>query len=226
MPAANLPLAALPAAGRQPLSDQVYGSLRAAILRGDLAAGAKLTETDVGGRMGVSATPVREAFRRLAAEGLVCIAPWRGVTVQSFSRKDLIEMYQCREALEGLACRLAAEHIDAEGIRRLRALLDASRRARRAARVVEINSEIHDLIFGYARNDKLVAMLGTFQDMILRDRALTADQAKRRAEIGAEHAAILGALERRDGDDAERAMRCHVRNGFAHRLQSMTQPDR
>ena len=209
----------LPSAGKLPLSGQVYDSLRSAIVAGRLLAGAKLTETGVARSLGVSPTPVREALRRLAAEGLVEIAPWRGVTVHQLSDKEVVETYQCREALEGFACRLAAKRMDAEGIRQLRRLLEASARARTAAEVVDVNSRIHNLIFGYAGNETLRVMLGQLREMIMEDRALSADSTVRRQAIHAEHIAIVSALERQDADAAERAMRRHVRNGFAYRLR-------
>ncbi len=209
----------LPSMGKRPLSGQVYDSLKSAIVGGRLPAAAKLTETGVARTLGVSPTPVREALRRLAAEGLVEIAPWRGVTVRQLSDKDVVETYQCREALEGFACRLAAKRMDAEGIRQLRRLLEASARARTAAEVVEVNSRIHNLIFGCAGNDKLRVMLGQLREMIMEDRALSADSRLRRQAIHAEHVAIVAALERQDADAAERAMRRHVRNGFAYRLR-------
>lgn len=212
------PVAALPAVGRQPLSEQVYETLKKAILHGELAPATKLTESEIARNLNVSPTPVREAFRRLAAEGLVSIAPWRGVTVQSISDREMIETYQCREVLEGLACRLAAARIDAAGIAELKRLLAASRRARSASEVARCNTELHNVIFSYAANAKLTAMLGLFHTVIQRDRSLTAYNAKRREEIHAEHAVLIEALESRDAEGAEQAMRRHVHNGFGYRL--------
>jgi DNA-binding GntR family transcriptional regulator len=212
-------MAALPAVGRQPLGEQVYETLKKAILHGTLAPAAKLTESQIARDLNVSPTPVREAFRRLAAEGLVAIAPWRGVTVQSISDREMIETYQCREVLEGLACRLAAARIDAAGIANLKRLLATSRRARSASEVARCNTDLHNVIFAYAANGKLTAMLGLFHTVIQRDRSLTAYNAKRREEIHAEHEAVIEALESRDAEGAEQAMRRHVHNGFAYRLR-------
>lgn len=212
-------VASLPAVGRQPLSDQVYETLKKAILHGTLAPTAKLTESQIARDLHVSPTPVREAFRRLAAEGLVAIAPWRGATVQSISNREVVETYQCREVLEGLACRLAAARIDTDGIAELKGLLAASRRARSAAEVARCNTELHNIILSYAANGKLTAMLDLFRTVIQRDRSLTAYNAKRREQIHAEHAAIIRALEARDADRGEQAMRRHVHNGFAYRLR-------
>lgn len=209
----------LPAQGRRPLSGQVYETLKAAITAGHLSPTTRLTETALARSLGVSPTPVREALRRLAAEGLVEIAPWRGVTVRQLSDTEVVETYQCREALEGFACRLAARRVDAEGLRQLQRLLQVSARTRTAAEVVETNSQIHNLVFAYAGNQKLREMLSLLRDTIMGDRALSADSGLRRRAIHAEHVAIVAALERHDADAAERAMRRHVRNGFAYRLR-------
>jgi DNA-binding GntR family transcriptional regulator len=204
----------------QPLSNQVYEQLKAAIIQGNLEPEARLTETEVAQKIGVSPTPVREAFRRLAAEGFLEIVPWKGATVRSVTDKELLETYQCREVMEGLACRLAAANIDAKGLQRFRKLLRDSRATDVATDIVQLNSEIHNLIFDYAGNMKLKAMLGLLYEKIIMDRALTAYNAKRRSEIRDEHEAVLSALEKHDGDAAEEAMRIHVRNGYAFRRKS------
>lgn len=205
--------------GRKPFSERVYESLKVAIINGDIPEGTKLTETELAGKLGVSPTPVREAFRRLASEGFVSIAPWRGATVQSFSEREMIETYQCREVLEGLAGRLAAENIDSNGVKKLRRLLKESTSSQSTSEIVENNSAIHNVIFEYARNSKLTALLGVFSDRILRDRNITACNDKRRDEIRLEHADIINAIEERNPEKAEQAMRNHVRNGFAYKMQ-------
>ena len=204
----------------RPLSEQVYEQLKSAIIQGYLEPEARLTETEVAQQIGVSPTPVREAFRRLAAEGFLEIVPWRGAKVRSVTEKDMLETYQCREVLEGLACRLAAVSIDSQGIQHLRRLMKESRTAETAADVVNLNTAIHNVIFDYAGNAKLTATLGLFHEAIIRDRALTAYNEKRRNEINAEHEAILAALEKGDSDAAEKAMRIHVRNGYVYRRKA------
>lgn len=203
-----------------PLSEQVYEKIKKGIIQGQLEAGTRLTETDVAQQMGVSPTPVREAFRRLASEGFVEIIPWRGVIVRSITEKELLETYQCREMMEGLSCRLAAANITQKGINQLKKLLQESKDAATASEIVECNSSIHNLIIEFAGNSKLQSILGLFHDVIFRDRTLTAYNAKRREEINAEHEAILTALQKHDGDLAEEAMRIHVRNGLSYRRNS------
>ena len=203
-----------------PLSEQVYEQLKAAIMQGLLSPETRLTETEVAQQIGVSPTPVREAFRRLAAEGFLEIAPWKGVKVRSITEKEILETYQCREVLEGLACRLAASSIDSSGLQKLRRLIKKSQEAASANEIVTVNSAIHTLILEYAGNAKLRATLGLFHETIIRDRTLTAYNAARQHEIHGEHDAIFAALEAGDADAAEQAMRVHVRNGYAYRQHS------
>ncbi len=210
-------LSQLKAVKAKTLSDQVYEQLKAGIIQGAIAPETRLTETEVAQRLNVSPTPVREAFRRLAAEGLVTSAPWRGVMVRLVSEKETMEAYQCREVLEGLACRLAAERIDKEGIRRLRQVVQKSANATDASDIVLLNSELHNIIFDYAGNGKLKALLGLFHEMIIRDRTLTAYNENRRSAINGEHEEIIDALQKRDGERAELAMRNHVRNGLVYK---------
>jgi DNA-binding GntR family transcriptional regulator len=214
----SLDRSAIGSIGRRPLSERVCDALKAAIINGALPPDTKLTETEVARKMAVSPTPVREAFRRLAAEGFVAIAPWRGVRVQGFSEREIAETYQCREPLEGLAGRLAAANIDAAGIENLRALLAAERKARTGSAVEELNTAFHAVIYSYARNSKLTSLLVLFHDIILRDRVLTGHSPRRRHEIQAEHTRMADALAARDGEAAEQACRFHVQQAFAYRL--------
>lgn len=201
----------------RPLSDQVYEQLKGAIIEGLLQPETRLTETEVAAQIGVSPTPVREAFRRLAAEELLEISPWRGAKVRTITEKEIQETYQCREVLEGLACRLAAVAIDSKGVDKLRGLVERAGKTIAPAEIVAINSAIHNLIFDYAGNAKLKATLELFREMIIRDRTFTAYNEARRREIQFEHESILAALEQREPDKAEEAMRIHVRNGYAYR---------
>ncbi|MEH7247625.1 GntR family transcriptional regulator [Neobacillus niacini] len=201
---------------RQPLNVRIYENLKSAIIKGDLQAGSRLTETEVAKQMNVSPTPVREAFRRLAAEGLVKIVPWKGVVIQSFSEDEIIESYQCREALEVFAIRLAVENIDEKGIEKLRVLLDQSIDVESSTEFVSLNSEIHSVFIEYARNAKLKTLLDLVNDVIFHDRNISAYNSRRREKIIAEHMEIFNALKEKDADKAEKAMRLHIKNGLEY----------
>lgn len=202
--------------GRQPLSEMVYENIKRAIVEGDLTPGTRLTETKVSEQMGVSTTPVREAFRRLSSEGLVKIIPWKGAIVQEFSEQELSEAYICREALEVLAIGLAIDHIDEDGIQKLHVLVENSRSTTNSSEFVEINSEIHNTIVDYAKNVTLTNMLSQLSDVIYNNRNISAYSDKRRQAIYQEHLAIVQAIKDRDKEMAKEAMRIHVNNGYAY----------
>ncbi|MEO1602427.1 MAG: GntR family transcriptional regulator, partial [Pseudomonadota bacterium] len=111
------------------LNEQLVTRLRQLIVDGELAPGAKVNEQALAERFGVSRTPLREAIRMLAAEGLVVLTPRRGAAVAPITREDLEEAFPVLGALEALAGELAAARIDADGIdeaRRLHAALVAA----------------------------------------------------------------------------------------------------
>ncbi|MFS0689406.1 GntR family transcriptional regulator [Sporosarcina sp. 179-K 8C2 HS] len=200
-----------------PLNVMVYENIKRAIVEGDLTPGTRLTEAKVSEQMGVSTTPVREAFRRLSSEGLVKIIPWKGAIVQEFSEQELAEAYICREALEVLAIGLAIDHIDEVGIKKLHSLVaDSNKATTSSSEFVEINSEIHNTIVEYPKNNTLANMLGQLSDVIYNNRNISAYSDKRRQEIYQEHLAIVQAIKEQDKEKAKEAMRNHVTNGYAY----------
>ncbi|MEH7392025.1 GntR family transcriptional regulator [Bacillus sp. JJ1503] len=202
--------------GRQPLNVMVYENIKHAIIEGDIEPGTRLTETKVGEQMNVSTTPVREAFRRLASEGLLKIIPWRGAIVQEFSGQELIEVYQCRESLEGLAIKLAIETIDSEGIEKLESLVEESKETDDLSEYVEINSTIHNTILEYAQNETLSNLLGQLNDVIYHNRNMSSYSKQRRNEIYYEHLQIVSAIKNGDKEQAQKAMELHVNNGYRY----------
>ena len=172
-------LGAVGAVNREPLSERVYQTLRGAILSGGVKLGDHLSETGVARQMEVSPTPVREALRRLAAEGLVVISSYKGAVVQEFADQQIIEIYQCREALKGVASRLAAQNIDTDGIEALKKALNRAIQAKHPLKLSETNSIFHNIIVSYARNSRLQSLFGLFNDVIMRDRNVIAYSAER-----------------------------------------------
>ena len=111
-------------AGTQTLSDRVFGVVETAIVTGEIPLGAKLGESALAKRCGVSRGPLREALRRLEGRHLVERPPHAGVRVVSLPRDDAVQIYLVREALEGMACRLAALAMAERDIDELERLLD------------------------------------------------------------------------------------------------------
>lgn len=200
--------------GRLPLSEQVYVTLKQAILTGALKPQVKLNEVKIAEQLNVSATPVREAFRKLAKDNLVVIKPWKGVTVKGYTPEEIIGMYQCREVMEGLGARLCAELCTAEQLEELQALCDAGSATTDAEERVQINSRFHTLISFFSNNECVMDYLGEFREMVNRDMYISTMDQARTDSCNREHAEIMAAIRNHDGEAAEQAMRKHIRNAF------------
>ncbi|WP_051233511.1 GntR family transcriptional regulator [Pseudonocardia asaccharolytica] len=180
------------------------------------APGQRLVEADLTREFGISRGPLREAFGRLAADGLVVIEPYRGALVRRMSREDIIELFQVREALEGKAARLAAERIDTVDHRtRLEGVLAEVRGHREGSdvgRYMDVNERFHQVIVEISGNKMLARLLGQLhvQAFRLLYRRL-ADAAAKTDSID-EHDGVAAAILASDPDGAERAMREHVRS--------------
>lgn len=199
---------------RQTLNQKVYEALKLSILDGDLPPETKLNEVQVAEQLNVSPTPVREAFRMLASEGLVEIIPWKGVIVKNFSQDEVLEVYQCREALEVLAVQLAVDKINEEDLLELDKYIVQSREADSVSQLVDINTKIHSFILNKSGNKKLDFLLGLLNDVLLHDRNISAFDVNRRKEIEEEHIELLNALRGKDIVRAEEAIRNHIKNGY------------
>lgn len=214
-------LSKIKSASRQPLSVVVYENLKSAIVSGELEPGTRLTETAVSEQMNVSSTPVREAFSRLASEGLIKIIPYRGAIVQEYTSQEILEVYQCREALEVKSIELAVDHIDEKGIIQLKKLLKKSKDAADYTKFVEINTEMHGVFFEYAKNDTLFKLFNQIQDVILNNRNVSSYNDVRKEEIYEEHKMIISALEDKDKERAKVAMANHIKNGYAYIMSQL-----
>jgi DNA-binding GntR family transcriptional regulator len=197
---------------------EIYAKLRSEILHGALQPLARITENQVAARFGISRTPVREAFRRLEAEGLIMVVPQRGSFVSQPSVESILEIYQIRTPLEAMATRLAAERIDRAQLARLEEILAMEQdRGRRLSpeRSLRLNREFHSIIIACARNRRLGAMLESLQDEVHRVRVLWPSTVSRLDETWKEHRVIVNALKARNGELAERRMREHLEHARA-----------
>lgn len=202
----------------QSLVDIVTERLESAIMSGELAPGARISEHALALSLGVSRGPLREAIRRLEGRKLVERTTNIGVRVASLSLKGLSDLLTVREALEGIACRLACERISDEELDVLGALLEehgAQDGVREGTAYIQ-NTRDYDFHFRIARasgNEQLSRMLTEeLYDLLRLYRFQSSTSAGRAQRALAEHGAILAALRSRDPDRAEAAMREHIRN--------------
>lgn len=206
----------------QSLVDVVAERIEAAIISGQLAPGAKLSEQGLAASLGVSRGPLREAIRRLEGRKLLERTPNIGVRVAQVSLKDLNEILQMREALEGLACSLAATNMSDEAIAALKSMLDDHETQESVQENTghyneEKNLDFHFSIVDGSGNERLKQMLsGDFHYLLRVYRHKARPKPGRAAQVLQEHRAIVEALERRDPQGAEQAMREHLRTARRH----------
>lgn len=204
-----------------PSSERVYTALRDQILTGTLLPNQRLVELQLASQFGLSRTPVREALKRLAAEGLVSLDAVRGMVVRHVDAAEVEDIYAIREVLDGLAGSLAAQHgteADLGKLRLLTELMDESGRAQRWEAVVQINIKFHEVLYNASGNERLAFMARSLQDAVRRYSALAFNGPSRVGQVVHEHAEIVAALEARDAARAERACRAHMvraRQNFA-----------
>jgi|TARA_B100000378_G_scaffold173290_1_gene139713 DNA-binding GntR family transcriptional regulator len=204
----------------------VYDRLCEQIRSGTIRPGARLTETELAARLGVSRTPVREAIRRLEADGLVDHQPRSGAVVRQLAYPEIMELYEMRTVLEGTAARLsarAASPMELEALRSINA--EMARAVEDAARLVRLNRQFHARLLDAARNRFLLRAAASVENtlLILGPSAMAAPERARQAVE--EHEAVLDALAARDGQRAEAAMREHMERAQLTRLRILRQKD-
>jgi DNA-binding GntR family transcriptional regulator len=199
------------------LAEEAFGKLVEAITSGEFAPGQKLSESELARRLGISRGPLREALGRLEGR-LVTRTPRLGVSVIDFNRENLEQLFFVREALEGMAARLAAEHMTAPDLAHLQELLthhaSQPELASGAAYYQRSGDEdFHFTIVRAARCERLEQMLLDELYYQLRIHRLRSSTRPGRAQQAlSEHREILAALASRNPDAAEGTMRRHIRN--------------
>ena len=199
---------------KKTLSEKVYDRLKELIMDGELERGTKITETSIAKMFDVSPTPVREAFRKLASDGLIEVASWKGVIVKGIEQKDLLEIYECREALEGMVGKLAVRNITEEDIKILEGILEKCNEAKTPEILIELNTEFHNELLRIAKNERLSKLLNELMVVILYDRDISGRYSIRRQEIVQEHLDILKYLKKRDEKKVSELMEKHITNGY------------
>jgi phosphonate utilization transcriptional regulator len=199
------------------LATLVRGELERRILSGDIAPGDKLAEEDVAGRLKVSRGPVREAFRALEQAGLVRTEKNRGVFVREVSLEEADEIYEVRAGLDELIGRLAAARITAAQIAELRELLRTMQRAARLKSVDDyypLNVRFHALLASLAGNRTLEAVYSRLVNELHLYRRQSLARGTDSFPISErEHAAIVEALAKRDGERTARLLYAHAMEG-------------
>ncbi|WP_213877723.1 GntR family transcriptional regulator [Pseudomonas sp. dw_358] len=198
------------------LSENVFRRIQAAIVKGEIAPGSKISEPELARVYGISRGPLREAIHRLEGQRLLVRVPHVGARVVSLSHAELIELYEIRESLEGMACRLAAQRMTVEQIDELRGVLDtheqdAAFQAGLGYYQQEGDYDFHYRIIQGSGNGTLTQMLcGELYQRVRMYRIQFSATPNRPRQAFAEHHRILDAIADRDGELAELLMRRHI----------------
>jgi DNA-binding GntR family transcriptional regulator len=206
--------------GRMTASSRAHQTIREMIFAGHYAPGERLKEDDLTLLCGVSRTPVREALRRLAAEGLVIDNPHHGVQVAVVQVADLEEIYTLRAMVESHAAARAATRITGEQIARLKALAavmeDAIEEGEAADRVrfIPANAEFHRCIWEAAMSPRLAHMAALVVELPLTVRTFSSYSADDRRRSAVHHRDIIAAFEARSPDWASSVMSSHIHAAF------------
>lgn len=218
--------------GRPPMRDEAYERLKDAIQRLELEPGSAMSDSELARRLGMSRTPVREALALLEKDLLITRVPNRGVVIRSLTIDEVIHVMQMREALDGMAARLAATHISLDALDSLKSDFEAMMRSSGYSSEMHsaLSKRLHTEIMKAAGNPFLERASNTLTSLFERTRqhswriwnaARDAEKmAKRRYD---EHMEIIEALRQRDGRRAEKAARKHVMTGLRDILKAMTQ---
>lgn len=190
--------------------------LRAMILSGELAPGERLREISISERLGMSRTPIREAFRTLAAEGLVDLLPNRSVLVSELDKGQAAEVFVVLGALEALAAELACQHMTADQLEYLGELQDDLQKyflSSDRPSYLEANRRIHAAIVDSSHNQALIMAWRLLLPRAERARQISTRDHARWAEAYQEHGRIFNAIAARDSDLVKKLMAEHFANG-------------
>ena len=201
---------------KRTLREEVYESLKKSILHGKLKARQRLIEDQLAHEVGISRTPIREAFHKLERDDLVTRLPKGGFAVREFTREDVEEIFGIRSALESYAVYLSTLHITPDKIAILEKKLKESEDALRKGddnKLVQIHTEFHDVLYKSCKSKKLVEMINTFRDYFFRYRSALLHVENGISYSNRDHRQMLEAMKKKNPRLAERLVRNHLERG-------------
>ncbi len=217
-----------PVESYKPLRDLVFDYTKEAIMSGKYKPGERLMEVQLASKLGVSRTPVREALRKLEMEGLVVMVPRKGVYVSDLSQKDIMDDFEVRTVLEGLAASLAAERMSDEELRSLSDVMENFKvyvDNGDIKGIMDTDTQFHNLIFQSTRNDRLIQVYSNLQEQLKRFRMMYLEAYSRPSKLILEHGSVLEAIKRRAPGAARRAAEKHMESTREDFLKSLNKTD-
>ena len=205
------------------LRGRVFHRLREDILSGKYKEGDELKEVAIGEELGVSRTPVREAFRQLELEGLIQIIPNKGAYVTGITKKDVKDIYMIRSLLEGLCARWACEHITDEQMEEMEENIYLAKfhaQKGHLEQMAELDNRFHDILYEACNSKMLEHQLKDFHEYVLRVRKKTLSNVNRGPKSNEEHEQIMEAIKAKDADKAEKLANMHMINAYENMVKS------
>lgn len=205
------------------LRGRVFHKIREGILSGKYKENEELKEVAIGEELGVSRTPVREAFRQLELEGLIHIIPNKGAYVTGITVQDVKDIYMMRSLLEGLCARWATENITQTQMEEMEENIYRSEfhaKKGHSSQVTELDNEFHEILYKACNSKMLQHQLRDYHEYVARARKQSLAQNVRSAASNQEHKLIMEAIREKDGLKAEQLANQHVLNAFVNMEKS------
>lgn len=204
------------------LRGRVFNRLREDILSGKYKEHEELKEVAIGEELGVSRTPVREAFRQLELEGLIQIIPNKGAYVTGITTKDVGDIYMIRSYLEGLCARWATEHMTREQLEEMEEnifLSEFHASKGHFEQMAEMDNRFHEILYESCNSKQLEHLLRDFHRYVLRVRQKTLADMERSAKSNQEHKLIMEAIKGKDADQAEKLANQHILRAYENMVK-------
>lgn len=205
------------------LRGRVFHRLREDILSGKYNENDELKEVTIGEELGVSRTPVREAFRQLELEGLIQIVPNKGAYVTGITEKDVKDIYMIRSLLEGLCARWATEHITNAQMEEMEEnvyLAKFHAQKGHYDQLAVLDNRFHEIMYEACNSKMLEHQLKDFHDYVLRVRRKTLANINRGTKSNEEHELIMEAIKAKDAEKAEMLANRHMINAYENMVQN------
>ena len=205
------------------LRGRVFHKIREDILSGKYKDNEELKEVAIGEELGVSRTPVREAFRQLELEGLIHIIPNKGAYVTGITVKDVKDIYMMRSLLEGLCAKWATENISKEQLEEMEEnvyLAEFHAAKGNVMQIAELDNRFHEIMYEACNSKMLEKQLRDYHDYVLRVRKKTLSQNQRSTASNKEHKYIFEAIKSGDPVKAEEEATKHVLSAYENMVKN------
>ena len=197
------------------LSTKVYDLLFNWLITKKVKPGDRLIEEKLAKQLNISRTPIRAALSRLSQDGLIDLIPRKGGSVKKLNARDVEEVYELREVLEGLAVRLSGQKLTEKDLNNLKELLKQSKTLLSkdsATQLAKLDSEFHRVIIRNCDNERLTEFFDSLYNFVQIFRVMGYYRPIRAKQAWKEHAKILEALAKRDINKAQELMEEHIKN--------------